>query len=48
MEAISKQIGDRRDIRPMICGLKQFVRPLRAFFMERGFDRRDVRVETYD
>jgi NAD(P)H-flavin reductase len=48
MEAISKKIGDRRDIRPMICGLKQFVRPLRAFFMERGFDRRDVRVETYD
>lgn len=48
IETISNQIGDRRDVVPMICGLKQFVRPLRAFFMERGFDRRDVKVETYD
>jgi NAD(P)H-flavin reductase len=47
-EAISTRIGARGDVVPMICGLKRFVRPLRAFFMERGFDRRDVKVETYD
>ncbi|MET0514600.1 MAG: FAD-binding oxidoreductase [Nitrospiraceae bacterium] len=33
---------------PMICGLRDFVRPLRAYFMDLGFDRKGVRVETYD
>jgi ferredoxin-NADP reductase len=33
---------------PMLCGTKAFVRPLRAYFMERGYDRKDVKVETYD
>jgi len=46
--AISNQLGNSRDVVPMICGLKQFVRPLRAFFMERGFDRRDIKIDTYD
>jgi ferredoxin-NADP reductase len=38
----------RRDFVPMICGVKTFVRPLRAFFLELGLDRRAIRVETYD
>lgn len=33
---------------PMICGTKAFVRPLRAYFMERGYDRKEVKIETYD
>jgi ferredoxin-NADP reductase len=48
IELVSKQLADCRDVVPMICGIKQFVRPLRAFLMDQGFDRRDVKVETYD
>jgi phenol hydroxylase P5 protein len=38
----------RTDFVPMISGVKAFVHPLRAYFIERGFGRREVRVETYD
>jgi ferredoxin-NADP reductase len=33
---------------PMICGTKEFVRPLRAFFTESGYERKEVKAETYD
>lgn len=33
---------------PMICGTKAFVRPLRAYFIKEGYDRKDVKIETYD
>ncbi|GKS66181.1 hypothetical protein YTPLAS72_34850 [Nitrospira sp.] len=33
---------------PLLCGTKAFVRPLRSYLMERGYDRKDVKVETYD
>lgn len=33
---------------PMICGTKAFVRPLRAYFVEAGYDRKEVKTETYD
>ena len=33
---------------PMLCGTKNFVRPLRAYFVETGYDRKEVKVETYD
>jgi phenol hydroxylase P5 protein len=48
IELLKGQTGGRRDFVPMICGLKAFVRPLRAYLMELGFDRREVQVETYD
>jgi phenol hydroxylase P5 protein len=32
----------------MLCGTKSFVRPLRAYFMEGGYDRKEVKIETYD
>jgi len=32
----------------MIAGVKAFARPLRALLMELGFDRREVKLETYD
>ncbi|MCC6140814.1 MAG: FAD-dependent oxidoreductase [Nitrospira sp.] len=33
---------------PMISGTKRFVRPLRAALMEFGYDRKDVKTETFD
>ncbi|HEY6085455.1 MAG TPA: FAD-binding oxidoreductase [Nitrospira sp.] len=33
---------------PMLCGTKKFVRPLRAFFIEAGYERKEVKTETYD
>jgi ferredoxin-NADP reductase len=32
----------------MLCGTKGFVRPLRACFVEAGYDRKEVKTETYD
>ena len=37
-----------RQVAPMIAGIKSFARPLRALFIELGFDRREVKLETYD
>ena len=33
---------------PMLCGTKGFVRPLRSRFVEAGYDRKEVKIETYD
>jgi ferredoxin-NADP reductase len=33
---------------PMLCGTKDFVRPLRAYFVEAGYNRKEVKTETYD
>jgi len=33
---------------PMLCGTKAFVQPLRAYFTEAGYDRKDVKIETYN
>jgi ferredoxin-NADP reductase len=33
---------------PMLCGTKGFVRPLRTYFVEAGYNRKEVRTETYD
>jgi ferredoxin-NADP reductase len=33
---------------PMICGKREFVRPLRDLFYARGFDRKAVKWENYD
>jgi ferredoxin-NADP reductase len=33
---------------PMLCGTKAFVRPLRSHFVEAGYDRKEVKTETYD
>lgn len=35
-------------VMPMLCGTKAFVHPLRAYFVERGYDRKEIKVETYD
>jgi len=33
---------------PLLSGLKGFVRPLRAYLVETGYDRKEVKTETYD
>jgi len=33
---------------PMLCGIKKFVRPLRTFLVETGYERKEVKTETYD
>jgi ferredoxin-NADP reductase len=35
-------------VTPMLCGTKGFVRPLRGYFIEAGYDRKEVKTETYD
>ena len=35
-------------ILPMLCGTKGFVRPLRSHFLASGYDRKEVKIETYD
>ena len=41
-------IDDAAKVIPMLCGRKGFVRPLRAFFVEAGYDRKAVKTEIYD
>lgn len=41
-------IDNAPKVMPMLCGTKAFVRPLRAFFTKAGYDRKEVKVETYD
>ncbi len=48
VEVIKQLAGTGRRVTPMIAGIKAFARPLRSLFMELGFDRRDVKLETYD
>jgi ferredoxin-NADP reductase len=33
---------------PMLCGTKNFVRPLRSYFVEAGYHRKEVKTEIYD
>jgi len=41
-------IDDTPKVIPMLCGTKGFVRPLRAYFVEAGYDRKEVKTETFD
>lgn len=41
-------IDGKPHVIPMLCGTKDFVRPLRAYFMEAGYERKEVKTETYD
>jgi phenol hydroxylase P5 protein len=48
VEVIKQLAGNGRRVTPMIAGIKSFARPLRSLLMELGFDRREVKLETYD
>jgi phenol hydroxylase P5 protein len=38
----------RKDFLPMVCGTKAFVRPLKSYLTELGFERKEAKYETYD
>ena len=48
MSMLRQLVGDRSKVIPMLCGTKGFVKPLRSYFVEAGYDRKDVKTETYD
>jgi ferredoxin-NADP reductase len=48
VEAIKQVALNGRNVTPMIAGIKSFARPLRTFFMELGYERREVKLEMYD
>lgn len=41
-------VTGRAKVTPLLSGIKGFVRPLRAYLMEAGYDRKEVKTETYD
>lgn len=41
-------VGSAEKVLPMLCGTKGFVRPLRGRFVDAGYDRKEVKTETYD
>jgi len=41
-------IDGKPHVVPMLCGTKEFVRPLRAYFTQAGYDQKEVKVETYN
>ena len=48
MKLLRPLITNRPKIAPLLSGIKGFVRPLRAYFVETGYDRKEVKTETYD
>ncbi|MBK9307175.1 MAG: FAD-dependent oxidoreductase [Nitrospira sp.] len=45
---LASLMGEQAKVIPLLCGTKAFVRPLRAYFTEQGYERKEVKVETYD
>lgn len=41
-------VTGRLRVTPLLSGIKAFVRPLRAYLMEAGYDRKEVKTETYN
>ena len=48
LEIVASLGEDRTNILPMVCGTKAFVRPFKAYLTELGFERKTMKVETYD
>jgi len=48
LELLQSLWAGRKDFFPMICGVKEFVRPIKSYLSEIGFDRKEIKVETYD
>lgn len=48
LRMLASLMGEQVKVIPLLCGTKAFVRPLRAYFVEQGFERKEVKVETYD
>jgi len=47
LDALRLLVTERKGQLPMVCGGSDMVRPVRSFFQELGFARREVRCETY-
>lgn len=41
-------VTGRPNVMPLLSGVKGFVRPVRAYLMEAGYDRKEVKTETYN
>lgn len=41
-------VTGRLQVTPLLSGIRAFVRPLRAYLMETGYDRKEVKIETYN
>lgn len=48
IDILHSEWESRKDYYPMVCGVKEFVGPLKAYFSERGFGRKEMKFETYD
>lgn len=48
LRMLASLMGEQAKVIPLLCGTKAFVRPLRAYFVEQGYERKEVKVETYD
>ena len=48
LRILASSMGEHAKVIPLLCGTKAFVRPLRAYFVEQGYERKEVKVETYD
>ena len=48
IEVIASLLEGRRDFLPMVCGVREFIEPLRNYFRKLGFERRQIRHEIYD
>jgi ferredoxin-NADP reductase len=41
-------VTGRPKVTPLLSGIKEFVRPLRAYLMETGYERKEVKTEAYN
>lgn len=48
LDLLPELVADRTDLTPMVCGKREFVRPIRDFFYARGYEKRAVKWENYD
>ena len=48
LEIVKSLWEGRKNFLPMVCGTKAFVRPLKAYLTELGFERKKAKYETYD
>jgi len=47
-DLLPELVGERSDLLPMACGKRDFVMKVRGFFQERGYDRKAIKIESYD
>ena len=48
MKLLRPFVTGREKVIPLLSGVKGFVRPVRAYLVEAGYNRKDVKIETYD